>query len=263
MNFSNFLTCYLLIVCNQIGLAQAQKPNKASSKTNEILSKKISPPEGIEASDGVSSDYIDIKWQANGGGLTYRVFRSDNPSVIGSEITTKPQVVGFFRDGDRFVLRQGRRYYYRVKANMNKQESDWSVADAGFLKAIAGGHDSTELTTQSTDYQGLELEIRPLERDTFLQGDSINFRYVIVNKGRVPLSNLKVWFQVQARYEFDGNGTGLGEQNIETIPILQIGESHRGSAVFSTRGLHYTDFDLTLWINERNSSRKRSFRIKK
>lgn len=257
MNFYSLLIYFLVLLCSNPLSAQASKTKK--NKPQNLSS--LAAPEGVAASDGLSPDYIDIKWTARGGGITYRIYRSDNPSVVGTEITAKPQIVGFFRDGDRLVLRQGRRYYYRVKALSNNQESAYSLADAGFLKAIAGGHDSTELSaTQLIDLQKLELEIRPLERDTFQQGEIINVRYVLVNKGNTPLSNLTVRFTTLAKNVWDGNELDV---EIEKITNLQAGESHRGVAILPTKTLHADAvYDLTLWANEKTAKNTRIVIIK-
>ncbi|MBL7813409.1 MAG: fibronectin type III domain-containing protein [Saprospiraceae bacterium] len=234
----------ILLTLNQILLAQ-------KSQKNKTFPPQLAVPEGVSATDGASADYIDIHWIAKGSGTTYRVFRSDNPSVIGAEITSKPQIVGFFRDGDRLFLRQGRRYYYRVKAQLNGKESAFSKADDGFLKAVAAGHDSNSLSqkeAQKIDLQGLELNIRPLDKTTIKHGDSISVRYIIVNKGNAPLSNLIVHFTSLAKNVYNGSEMDI---EIEKINLLQIGASHRNVAILPTKVLHSNAiYDLTLWVED-------------
>jgi hypothetical protein len=203
----------------------------------------------VHASDGEFTEYIYITWKDMGKNTSYRVYRSENEANKNQlELTEKPIKVTFFKD--KYRLQMGKRYFYSIKTIKNRQDVAMSKPDAGYLKAIATDNRDT-LSRLQNPMDNIEIEMRPLEKDTFSVGENFDVRYIIVNKNATPLSNFAVRFEILSH----NIKTAIGNQTIEK---LEAGLSQRGIFKIDTKGFTTGTYELLMTIND-NKTSKRSF----
>lgn len=144
----------------------AQSPTNAPSgkqlispRVDKSAEKKITPPTEVAASDGEYPDYILVTWAEGLKGTKYRVYRAVSDSIslmkpIGDKWTSDIWIY------DQQGLVAGLEYYYRVKARIGTEESNFSQVDIGYIPAprpIAAPRD-TLITRDSIPADTLKRE---------------------------------------------------------------------------------------------------------
>ena len=123
---------YWIKGCNLIGCSVYSLSDLGWIGTTELT-----PPTGVQASDGLFNDKIIISWNGVGGADYYQVFRNE---ITDSNTSTKIAdtiIIWSFEDSSAEV---GKEYYYWVKACKTQGQvcSTFSAYDSGSLKEDYG-----------------------------------------------------------------------------------------------------------------------------
>ncbi len=93
----------------------------------------LAAPTGVQASDGLFNNRIQVSWNAVGGATYYQVYRSENNNPAGAKLMISPIVELSFDDTSAVTAVQ---YYYWLKACNESECSNFSMADPGYLQEI-------------------------------------------------------------------------------------------------------------------------------
>jgi len=94
----------------------------------------LTPPTGVDASDGTYNDKVRISWNTSAGANHYQVFRNTTDSFTGVVQLVEDQLESPFDDSTAIVDSQ---YYYWVKACDDLTCSDYSSYDIGYKSSTA------------------------------------------------------------------------------------------------------------------------------
>lgn len=94
----------------------------------------LSAPIGVNASDGIFTNKIEITWESVVGALNYEVYRSTSQNGIYNKISTLSITGTSFSDYD---VVENIVYWYKVKAKApNYNDSDLSAPDQGYTRKL-------------------------------------------------------------------------------------------------------------------------------
>lgn len=119
---------YTYIVTASVGGSGEKESSYSSSADGWAL---LSPPTGLTATDGSSSAYVRISWQAATGGNYYQVYRA--PAAGGALVAISSWVSGTSYDDTSATPGIDYRYYAEAAADANgTHASAYSSSDAGW-----------------------------------------------------------------------------------------------------------------------------------
>ena len=114
--------------------------------------KKVSAPANVAATDGSSTSYVTVTWDAATGATSYKVFRSANETETHTSETDLGTQSTPFNDTGAAA---GQKYWYWVKAvdDSPAHESDYSSSNDGYRKL------ATVTITDATDNLGDKVTV--------------------------------------------------------------------------------------------------------
>lgn len=100
----------------------------------------MTPPTGVNASDGTSPAVVTVSWTAVAGASSYRIYRNPGNSTTGlTDLGTSPGTS--FAD---HTAVSGTTYWYFVTASSSSNTSGYSAGDAGYLEGtVMDDHGNT------------------------------------------------------------------------------------------------------------------------
>lgn len=120
---------YWVKACNTTGCS-----DYSPSDSGYRAASGLTPPTGVEASDGTYNDKVRISWNTSAGANHYQVFRNTTDSFTGVVQLVDDQLESPFDDSTAIVDTQ---YYYWVKACDDSICSDYSSFDTGYKSSTA------------------------------------------------------------------------------------------------------------------------------
>ncbi len=172
------------------------------------LGGKLAPPSQVNASDGVYSNFVLIRWDASENAVRYRVFRATSPAGASlKELTTSWQNSTWFCD---YSAEKGRDYYYAVMASDGKENSVLSPFDKGFVrKDNKIAIDETFGAVEQERYAAPKVVFAFVEevhaqKSTFYVGDSaqIYIRLRNVFDEATPPTEVRVYLSEDSIWQF-------------------------------------------------------------
>jgi fibronectin type 3 domain-containing protein len=115
---------YWVKACNTTGCSEFSQ-----SDSGYRAAAVLTPPTGVDASDGTYNDKVRISWNASAGANHYEVFRNTINSTAGAVQLFDNQLESPFDDSTAIVDTE---YYYWVKACDDLSCSDYSLFDIGY-----------------------------------------------------------------------------------------------------------------------------------